>query len=74
MVHPDDLERVAQEVSSYSGEEGRQEFSHRPYRIVTKDKEVRWLDDRTFIRRNEKGGYYALPGYCIGHYRTREGR
>ncbi len=55
LVHPDDLARVAGEVDDYSREEGREDFVHRPYRIVTKGGEVKWIDDRTHIRRDEDG-------------------
>ena len=54
-VHPDDLERVAGEVLRFSEEEARERFAHEPYRIVTQDGKVKWLDDRTYIRRDEKG-------------------
>jgi len=54
-VHPDDLDRVAQEVSRYSEEAGRTRFIHEPYRIVTKSGAVKWIDDKTYIRRDEQG-------------------
>ncbi|MCK4817220.1 PAS domain S-box protein, partial [bacterium] len=54
-VHPDDLERVAQEVSTYSDEEGRKTFTHEPYRIVAKDGKVKWIEDRTYITKDKKG-------------------
>ncbi|MEW5735611.1 MAG: transporter substrate-binding domain-containing protein [Thermodesulfobacteriota bacterium] len=54
-LHPDDLPRVADEVASYSKEEGRVSFDHQPYRIVTKAGKIRWVNDSTIIRRNTKG-------------------
>jgi two-component system cell cycle sensor histidine kinase/response regulator CckA len=63
-IHPDDLERVAQEVSTYS-EEGRVDFVHTPYRIITKDGETKWLDDMTFIRRDEKGSITHYEGIVL---------
>ena len=63
-VHPDDLERVTQEVTSSSGKEGMEDFGHKPYRIFTKDGETKWLDDMTFIRRNEKGDITHYQGIC----------
>lgn len=65
IVHPDDLKRVSQEVSSYGGEEERKEFSHKPYRIITKQGEIKWLDDMTFIRRNEKGDITHYQGIVL---------
>ena len=64
-VHPDDLERVAEEVSTFSKEKERKEFYHEPYRIITKNGEVKWLDDRTYIRRDEKGNITHYEGIVI---------
>jgi PAS domain S-box-containing protein len=55
VVHPDDLERVAGEVANFSIGKERKRFIHEPYRIVTKDGKIKWLADRTYIRRDEKG-------------------
>ena len=55
VVHPDDLERVAGEVANFSIGKKRKRFTHEPYRIVTKDGQIKWLADRTYIRRDEKG-------------------
>ena len=64
-VHPDDLERVAQEVTTYSEEEDRKEFSHDPYRIITKNGEVKWLDDMSCIRRDDKGDITHYEGIVL---------
>ena len=55
IIHGDDLERIAGEVASYSKKEGLQTFAHKPYRIITKNKDIKWVDDTTFIRRDSKG-------------------
>ncbi|MFH1117690.1 MAG: PAS domain S-box protein, partial [Pseudomonadota bacterium] len=54
-IHPEDLERVANEVKAYSNEEWLLEFHHEPYRIITRDGTTRWVEDSTVIRRNEDG-------------------
>jgi|GEM_PF-574211 len=54
-VHPDDLERVAKEVADHIKEKEKIAFDHEPYRIATKDGKTKWVNDSTFIRRNEKG-------------------
>ncbi|MGQ9693296.1 MAG: PAS domain S-box protein [Thermodesulfobacteriota bacterium] len=64
-IHPEDLPRVIQEVSKYSAEAGRMEFIHEPYRIVAKDGKVKWLDDRTTIRRDEKGKITHYQGIVL---------
>ena len=65
MVHPDDLERVVQEVTTCSEEEDRKEFSHDPYRIITKNGEVKWLDDMSSIKRDEKGDITHYEGIVL---------
>jgi PAS domain S-box-containing protein len=59
IVHPDDLERVGHEVQTYS--DGGVDRFQQEYRIITKDGQVRWVDDRTVVERDAEGR--------IGHYR-----
>lgn len=61
-IHPDDLGRVAQEVNTYSCETERKTFTHEPYRIVTKDGNIKWVDDKTYIRRDENGNITHYQG------------
>ncbi len=53
-IYPEDINRVVTEVAKNSHEKGRNRFSHKPYRIITKSGKVRWVDDKTFIRRKNK--------------------
>ncbi len=62
IVHPQDLERVAQEVAIASQREAKHAFVHEPYRIITKGGKIRWLDDRTHIRRNQTGTVTHFQG------------
>jgi len=54
-IHPDDLQRVSNEVEKFSKEDGRTEFVHKPYRIIAKDGSVQVISDWTFIVRNNQG-------------------
>ncbi|WP_128694547.1 PAS domain S-box protein [Methanoculleus taiwanensis] len=63
IIHPDDHERVAAEVSRYS-REGRDKFVQE-YRIITASGEVLWLDDRTWIRRDPDGTITHYQGIVI---------
>ena len=54
IVHGDDIERVSEEVKTFSDME-LEEFEHKPYRIKTKSGEIKWVDDRTNIKRDENG-------------------
>jgi PAS domain S-box-containing protein len=53
MVHPDDLSRIAEEVERYTAE-GRSEYVQE-YRLLTADKQVLWVTDRTSVLRNAAG-------------------
>jgi PAS domain S-box-containing protein len=63
LVHPDDLARVAREVSSYST--GTAESFPQEYRILTRDGAVRWVDDRTMVRRDESGAITHYQGIVV---------
>jgi PAS domain S-box-containing protein len=65
VIHPDDMERVAEEVAIYSEEKGKSEFIHEPYRIITKNGKVKYVDDSTHIRRNQKGRIDYYEGIII---------
>ena len=53
IVHPEDLPRVSSEVMDYVNR-GVNEFDQQ-YRVFSKRGDVRWLDDRTWVRRNAEG-------------------
>jgi PAS domain S-box-containing protein len=63
VVHPDDLDRVGEEVLSHSKEE-RKEFPQE-YRIITKTGEIKWIDDRSWIRTNEEGEITHYQGIVL---------
>jgi PAS domain S-box-containing protein len=64
IVHPDDLEQVEAEVAEYSQDEGRTEFAQ-TYRIITQAGEVRWTDDRTWIKRDTDGKITHYQGVIL---------
>jgi two-component system cell cycle sensor histidine kinase/response regulator CckA len=64
-IHPDDLERVGKEIAHYAEERGSRSFAHEPYRIITKDGRVTWVDDRTYIRRDERGLITHYQGIVV---------
>lgn len=63
IVHPDDLPRVAAEVETYT-REGRSEFTQE-YRILTKSGEIRFIDDRTWVRRGTDGSITHYQGILL---------
>jgi PAS domain S-box-containing protein len=63
MVHPDDLDRVGREVETFvSKDVGRFE---QEYRIITKDGQVRWVDDRTVVERDAEGHVTHYQGIVV---------
>ncbi len=63
IVHPDDLSRVVAEVERYT-QEGRNAYTQE-YRIFTKSGEVRWIDDRTWVRRKSDGSVTHYQGIAL---------
>jgi PAS domain S-box-containing protein len=63
IVHPEDLSRVGAEVVHYTSS-GINEFNQQ-YRIFSKRGEVRWLDDRTWVRRNAAGVVTHYQGIAM---------
>lgn len=63
MVHPDDIERVKKEVGLYSSA-GHERFQQE-YRIIGKNGNIFWVDDRTTIERNDTGSITHYDGVVI---------
>lgn len=63
-VHKDDLPRVLKEVQE--GEKSiKGFFRHEPYRIITKEKQEKWILDFTVLDKDEKGRTTHFLGYII---------
>lgn len=60
VIHPEDLLLVELELEE-NCEEGGKEFN-RQYRILTKTGEVRWVEEKTFIQRNQEGKVTNFQG------------
>ena len=63
IIHPEDVGEVSSELSGYEMD-GSTYFS-KEYRIFTKSGVVRWVDERTFIRRNQSGVVTHLQGIIV---------
>jgi len=61
-IHSDDLPRVQQEVQQ-AIEDKVYFFTHEPYRVVSKNKEIKWILDNTVIVRNENDEIINFVGY-----------
>ena len=61
-IHHDDLQRVQKEVEDAIAS-NVYFFTHEPYRVVTKDKKIKWILDNTVIVRNEYDEIINFVGY-----------
>ena len=64
IIHPDDREKVFAEVAKFSEDKDREEFVLE-YRILTGYGDTRWVDDRTFVRRDSKGKVTHYQGIIL---------
>jgi PAS domain S-box-containing protein len=61
LIYPEDLERVSQEVATYT-KTNKDFWTHQPYWIITKDGKVKWVLDHTVSVKDNEGnvvGYYS---------------
>ncbi len=65
VIHPDDLTHIIKEVSQNSNDPKTTDFVHDPYRIISQDGEIKWVEDRTRIRRNSAHQITHYEGILI---------
>ena len=54
LIFPEDQVRVKFEVRENSSKPIKLSFLHLPYRIITKNGEIKWVEDVTYIRKNNQ--------------------
>ncbi|MDH3346499.1 MAG: PAS domain-containing protein [Desulfobulbaceae bacterium] len=64
IVHPDDLNRVAAEVTEACNKR-QNSFQHQPYRLLTRSGKYIWVADYTTIIRNNEGVITHYFGYLV---------
>ncbi|GEM_PF-3215642 len=62
IIHPDDFERVTEEVETFS-RNGAARFVHEPYRLIKKNGEIIWVYDTTRIFRDKNHKITHFAGY-----------
>jgi len=63
IVHPEDLERVRREIEGYT-EKDVEEYTQ-VYRVITKDGDVRWVEDQTSVVRDADGNKTHNQGILV---------
>ena len=64
LIHPDDLQRVIDELTDNSGPENSS-FIHEPYRLTHRNGESVWVLDCTTLVRDSHGGISHYQGYLV---------
>lgn len=62
LIHPDDLENFSYELARYILDGDCNEILHQPYRIVTPDGNIKWLQDSKVVKRNDDGKAIYFQG------------
>jgi PAS domain S-box-containing protein len=65
IIHPQDKARVVEEVAKAGMEAGLVTFTHKPYRIISKDGVVKWVRDQSYIRRDSQGVITHFEGIVV---------
>ncbi len=63
IVHPDDMERLGEEIKDYA-EKDVEEYTQ-VYRLLTKDGDVRWVEDQTSVERDAAGNKTYNQGILV---------
>ena len=63
-IHKEDLPEVLHEVKKGS-HSPNDFFKHHPYRIITKDGEIKWVLDYTVLSKDQNGNIKFYLGYII---------
>ncbi|MCD4719413.1 MAG: PAS domain S-box protein [Desulfobacula sp.] len=64
-VYSDDLNRVVKEVLTFRKNKLRISFTHKPYRIITKNGTIKWVNHRTYMRRDNQGIITHFEGVVV---------
>jgi PAS domain S-box-containing protein len=64
IIHPEDLARVVHEVEEYGLEPDRTQFTQE-YRILSSNGGIRWINDWTWIRRDDQGTITHYQGVIV---------
>lgn len=69
LIHPDDMQRVSDEVLNHSIP-GNSRLTHEPYRLINRAGEIIWVFDCTTLVRNSQGDITYYQGYVLDITKT----
>lgn len=62
MIHPEDRKRVESEFLDGINDNSKSEFAYKPYRIISKEGNIKWVANTTEIIKDEKGKVIYYDG------------
>ena len=65
LIHPEDRGRVAAELQQAEKDPQMEFFRHAPYRIITRDGRVRWVEYSTSLKRDSRGAISHYQGIVL---------
>ncbi|MFK5855175.1 MAG: response regulator [Bacteroidota bacterium] len=65
IIHKEDIERVSNELVSFTQEKDKTTFAHKPYRINVKDGRILWVEEWIIIIRNKEGYITHFQGIIL---------
>ncbi len=69
LIHPDDSEMVLNDVT-LAGQRKELSFTHKPYRLVSRERKVVWVQDYTTIIYDSSGEIMHYQGYLVDITKT----
>ncbi|MBS3992614.1 MAG: PAS domain S-box protein [Bacteroidetes bacterium] len=63
IMHPEDLDISNKEAIGFLNDTSVTYYKLSPYRVFTKDGRIRWVSERTTVKRNENGSPLELHGF-----------
>ncbi len=65
IAHPHDRDRITSEMTRNSKEHEETIVGHAPFRVLSKDGSIKWIDVKTSIRKNKKGEITHYQGTIL---------
>jgi len=65
IIHPEDFDRVKEEVLQVGQDSQKEYFQHAPYRIRTREGLFKWIEDNTYLKRDKRGRITHYQGVVL---------
>lgn len=72
LIHPEDLTVFSQEISQCQNNPKCSEIAHLPYRIISRDGSIKWVQDHKVVARDDQGQITGYQGLVTDITRQRQ--